>query len=105
MERLVRLDPIQTSQLSYRHSSTENLSTALNVIISRTNVTTVGSVFNDMPKVKVLTTRNDKGKIDVSSNGPSSLLTPDEGPLLETSIFPLSFQVVREPLPFAYSFK
>ena len=30
------------------------------------------------------------------------LLTPDEGPLLETSIFPLSFQVVREPLPFAY---
>ena len=24
------------------------------------------------------------------------------GPLLETSIFPLSFQVVREPLPFAY---
>ena len=32
----------------------------------------------------------------------SSLLTPDEGPLLETSIFPLSFQVVREPLPFAY---
>ena len=31
------------------------------------------------------------------------LLTPDEGPLLETSIFPLSFQVVREPLPFANS--
>ena len=29
-------------------------------------------------------------------------LTPDEGPSLETSIFPLSFQVVREPLPFAY---
>ena len=31
------------------------------------------------------------------------LLTPDEGPSLETSIFPLmalSFQVVREPLPF-----
>ena len=27
---------------------------------------------------------------------------PDEGPSLETSIFPLSFQVVREPLPFAY---
>ena len=24
------------------------------------------------------------------------LLTPDEGPSLETSIFPLSFQVVRE---------
>ena len=30
------------------------------------------------------------------------LLTPNEGPLLETSIFALSFQVVREPLPFAY---
>ena len=30
------------------------------------------------------------------------LLTPDEGPSLETSMFPLSFQVVREPLPFAY---
>ena len=29
-------------------------------------------------------------------------LTPDEGPSLETSIFPLSFQVVRKPLPFAY---
>ena len=31
-----------------------------------------------------------------------TLLTPDEGPSLERSIFPLSFQVVREPLPFAY---
>ena len=30
------------------------------------------------------------------------LLTPDEGPSLEASIFPLSFQVVREPLPFAH---
>ena len=26
-------------------------------------------------------------------------MTRDEGPSLETSIFPLSFQVVREPLP------
>ena len=32
--------------------------------------------------------------------GPS--LIPKEGPSLETSIFPLSFQVVREPLPFVY---
>ena len=32
----------------------------------------------------------------------SPLLTPDEGPSLETPIFPLSFQVVREPLPFVY---
>ena len=31
-----------------------------------------------------------------------AVLTPDEGPSLETSIFALSFQVVREPLPFAY---
>ena len=31
------------------------------------------------------------------------LPTPDEGPSLETSIVPLSFQVVREPLPFAYN--
>ena len=35
----------------------------------------------------------------------SPLLTPDEGPSLETSIFPLSFQVVREPLHFAYFYK
>ena len=33
---------------------------------------------------------------------PPSLLTPDEGPSLERSIFPLSFQVVTELLPFAY---
>ena len=31
-----------------------------------------------------------------------AVLTLDEGPSLETSIFALSFQVVREPLPFAY---
>ena len=30
------------------------------------------------------------------------LLTPDEGPLLETSILPLLFQVVRKPLPFVW---
>ena len=29
------------------------------------------------------------------------LLTLDEGPSLETLIFPLLFQVVGEPLPFA----
>ena len=29
------------------------------------------------------------------------LVVNDEGPSLETSIFPLSFQAVREPLPFA----
>ena len=45
-----------------------------------------------------LTTWNDKGKIDVSSEGPSSGVS-SESKL--TSIFPLSFQVVREPLPFA----
>ena len=31
-----------------------------------------------------------------------SVFKPFEGPSLETSIFPLSFQVVRKPLPFAY---
>ena len=43
-------------------------------IISRTNVASVGSVFNDTRKVKVLS-------------------------LPQT----ISFQVVREPLPFAYA--
>ena len=70
--------------------------------ISRTNVASVGSALNDTRKVKVLSLpENDKGKIDISSEGPS-LLTPDEGTLLETSIFRLSFQVAREPLLFAY---
>ena len=50
--------------------------------MSRTNVTSVGTVFNDTRKVKVLS-------------------LSDKGPSLETSIFPFSFQVVREPLPFA----
>ena len=50
------------------------------VLTSQTNVASVGSVF-------------------IFPDPP--LLTPDEGPSLETSIFPLSFQVVREPLPFA----
>ena len=37
-----------------------------------TNVASVGSVFNDTRKVKVLSLpENDKGKIDVSSEGPS----------------------------------
>ena len=49
-----------------------------------------------------LTNRRSSLKIDVSSKGPlSGVLTPDEGPSPETSIFPLLFQVVREPLPFA----
>ena len=49
--------------------------------VSRTNVASVGGVLNDTRKV----------------------LTPDEGPSLETSIFPLSFQVVREPFTFRVS--
>ena len=32
-----------------------------------------------------------------------TLLTPKKGPSLETLIFPSSFQVVREPLPFTYN--
>ena len=61
--------------------------------ISRTNVASVGSVFNDTRKVKVLSLPETiQEKIDVSSEGPSSgvssdEVTPDEGPSLETSIF------------------
>ena len=57
------------------------------------------NVFNDTRKVKVLSlpeTIKENRRLD-------SLLTPDEGPSLETSIFPLSFQVVRERLPFIYA--
>ena len=64
------------------------------MIISRTNAASVGSVFNDTRKLKVLLLSEKTIK--------EKLLTPDEGPSLETSIFPLSFQVVREPLTFAY---
>ena len=59
------------------------------VIISRTNAASVGSVFNDTRKLKVLL---------LPETIKEKLLTPDEGPSLETSIFPLSFQLVREPL-------
>ena len=51
-------------------------------MIVQTNVASVGSVFNDTQKVKVLT-------------------LPET--IKEKSIFPLSFSVVREPLPFAYN--
>ena len=44
-----------------------------------------------------------KNKVSSDYYTSLTLLTPDEGPSLETSIFPLSFQVVRESLPFAYS--
>ena len=68
--------------------------------VLRTNVASVGSVFNDTRKVKVLSlpeTTKEK-----STFRAKALLIPDKGPSLVTSIFPLSFQVVREPLPFAY---
>ena len=64
-------------------------------------------LFNDTRKVKVLSLPETiKEKSTFRAKAPRrelvSPLTPDEGPSLETSIFPLSFQVVREPLPFAY---
>ena len=65
--------------------------------------TRVGSVFNDTRKVKVLSlpeTIKEKSTFRAKARafeGPSL----DEGSSLETLIFPLSFQVVREPLPFA----
>ena len=65
------------------------------MIIFQTNVASVGSVFNDTRKVKVHS---------LTETIKEKSLTPDEGPSLETSIFPLSFQVVREPLPFTYFF-
>ena len=74
---------------------------------TRTNVASVGSVFSDTRKVKVLSlpeTIKEKStfRAKVLSRELVLLSTSDEGPSLETSIFPLSFQVVREPLPFAY---
>ena len=58
---------------------------------------------NDTRKVKVLSLPETiKKKSTFPAKALRSKLTPDEGPSLETSIFPLSFQVVREPLPFAY---
>ena len=72
------------------------------ILITRTNVASVGSVFNDTRKVKVVSlpeTIKEK-----STFRPKALRRADEGPSLETSIFPLSFQVVRLPLPFAYSY-
>ena len=49
-------------------------------------------------KIARALSENDTRKVKVLSL-PETI---DEGPSLETSIFPVSFQVVREPLPFAY---
>ena len=89
---------------------------AFDVIIrkSRTNVPSVGSVFNDTRKVSVLsipetikeksTFRAKALRRELVASGVTTI-TPDEGRSLETSIFPLSFQVLREPFPFAYHYK
>ena len=80
---------------------------------SRTKVASVGSVFNDTQKVKVLSlpeTITEKSTFRAKAlcrelvlpSTKGRPLTPDEGPSLETSIFSLSFQVGREPLPCAY---
>ena len=70
------------------------------MIISRTNLASAGSVFNDMRKVKVLSLPETiKEKSTFRAKALRRELV-DEEPSLETSIFPLSFQVVREP--FAY---
>ena len=82
--------------------------------IFRTNVASVGSVFNDTRKVKVLSLPETiKEKLTFRAKALRQELVGRAfrelvgrafvGPSLETSIFPLSFQVVREPLPFAYS--
>ena len=67
------------------------------------NVVNVGSVFNDTRKIKVLSlpeTIKEKSTFRAKAlrREVVALPTPDEGPSLETSILPLSFQVVREPL-------
>ena len=72
------------------------------VILPRTNVASVGSVFNDTRKVKVLSLPEAIKEKSTFRAKALRLLTPGEGPSLETSTFPLSFQIVREPLPFAY---
>ena len=72
-------------------------------ILTRTNVASVGSVFNDTRKVKVLSlpeTIKEKSTFRAKALRRELVV----GPSLETSIFPLSFQVVREPLPFAATF-
>ena len=56
--------------------------------------------MNDTRKVKVLSLPE---AIKEKSTFQAKALRQElVGPSLETSIFPLSFQVVREPLPFAY---
>ena len=70
------------------------------MVISRTNVASVGSVFNDTRKVKVLSLPE---TIKEKPTFRAEALQSNEGPSkglrsLETSIFLLSFQVVREPL-------
>ena len=62
-------------------------------------------VYNDTRKVKVLSlleTIKEKSTFRAKALRRELVVPIDEGPSLETSIFFLSFQVVREPLPFAY---
>ena len=68
------------------------------------NVASVGSAFNDTRKVKVLSlpeTIKEKSTFRAKALRRELVVKDDEGPSLESSNFPLSFQVVREPLPFA----
>ena len=66
----------------------------------KTNVASVGSVFNATRNVKVLSlpeTTKEKSTFRAKALRRELvlLITSDEKPSLETSIFPLSFQVVR----------
>ena len=93
----VQYSTVQYSTVQYssvQYSTVQYGSPDLEVY--RTNVASVGSVFNDTRKIKVLSLPE-----TIKENRRFERPTPDEGPSLETSIFPLSFQVVREPLPFA----
>ena len=71
---------------------------------SQTNIASVGSVFNDMRKVKVVSLPETiKEKSTFRAKALHRGLRSKIGPSSEMSIFPLSFQVVRESLPFNIS--
>ena len=74
---------------------------------ARTNVASVGIVYscNDTRKVKVLSLPEkikEKSTFRAKALRRELVVKTDDRPSLEMSIFPLSFQVVRDPLPFAY---
>ena len=64
------------------------------MIISRTNVASVGSVFKVLSLPETIKEKLTFRAKALRRELVVTLLTPGEGPLLETSIFLLSFQVL-----------